>query len=133
MVQETISINIKPEAKEIIEKKNPENKTLLLALNDGSNKYSRLGGTCTIGANFQFVILDKKDPKYTIKVENNAGFDLWTSPAEVSFFEGGLVVNARNYTLSLSDDSGILDGAVSIDEYTPQELTKKEMQEGKTC
>ena len=31
------------------------------------------------------------------------------------------------------DDSGILDGAVSIDKYTPQELTKKEMQEGKTC
>ena len=133
MTQETISINIKPEAKEIIEKKNPENKPLLLALNDSSNKYSRLGGTCTIGVNFQFVILDEKDPKYTIKVENNAGFDLWTSPDEVSFFEGGLVVNARNYTLSLSDDSGILDGAVSIDKYTPQELTKKEMQEGKTC
>ena len=114
MVQETISINIKPEAKEIIENAKPINVLLF-------------------GANFQFVILDKKDPKYTIKVENNAGFDLWTSPAEVSFFEGGLVVNARNYTLSLSDDSGILDGAVSIDEYTPQELTKKEMQEGKTC
>lgn len=32
MTQETISINIKPEAKEIIEKKNPENKPLLLAL-----------------------------------------------------------------------------------------------------
>ena len=28
MTQETISINIKPEAKEIIEKKNPENRTL---------------------------------------------------------------------------------------------------------
>ena len=132
MTQETISINIKPEAKEIIKKKNPENKSLLLALNDGSNKYSRLGGTCSIGADFQFVILDEKDPKYTIKVENNAGFDLWTSPDELNFFAGGLVVNARNYTLSLSDDSGILDGAVSINTYTPQELTKKAMQEGKT-
>lgn len=133
MTEKTISINIKPEAKEIIAKKNPDNKPMLLALNDGSNQYSRLGGTCTIGANFQFVILDEKDPAFDIKVENNAGFDLWTSAAETSFFEGGLVVNARNYTLSLSDDSGILDGAVSVDTYTPQELTKQEMQAGKTC
>ena len=133
MTEKTISINIKPDAKEVIEKNNPDNKILLLALNDGSNKYSKLGGTCTIGANFQFVVLDEKDPKYYIKVDNNVGFDLWTSSDELSFFEDGLVVNARNSTLSLSDNSGTLDGAVSVEQYVPQKLTKKEMQEGKTC
>ena len=35
MTEKTISINIKPDAKEVIEKNNPDNKILLLALNDG--------------------------------------------------------------------------------------------------
>ena len=43
------SMNIKPEAVEIIKKKiDPDHQVVLLALNDGSNKYSKLGGTCTI-------------------------------------------------------------------------------------
>ncbi|MGQ5709975.1 iron-sulfur cluster biosynthesis family protein [Lactobacillus sp. PSON] len=130
---EEVKMNIKPEAAEIIKKHVSPGQVVLLALNDGSNKYSKLGGTCTIGANFQFVILDKKDPDYTIKIENNAGLDLWTAKPEMGFLENNLVVNARNSTLSLSDDSGIIDGAVSVEEYKPSSVTAKDMQEGKTC
>lgn len=127
-------MNIKPEAAEMIKKhvKN-DHQVVLLALNDGSTKYSKMGGTCTIGANFQFVVLDEKDPDYTIKIENNAGFDLYTAEPEMGFLEDNLVVNARNATMSLSDDSGIIDGAVTVAEYEPAEVTAKDMAEGKTC
>lgn len=129
----SINMNIKPEAAEVIKKHVKDGQVVLLALNDGSNKYSKLGGTCTIGANFQFVVLDEKDPDYTIKIENNAGLDLWTAQPEMGFLENSLVVNARNSTLSLSDDSGIIDGAVGVTEFEPSEVTAKDMQEGKTC
>lgn len=129
----SINMNIKPEAAEVIKKHVKDGQVVLLALNDGSNKYSKLGGTCTIGANFQFVILDEKDPDYTIKIENNADLDLWTAQPEMEFLENNLVVNARNSTLSLSDDSGIIDGAVGVEEFKPSEVTAKDMQEGKTC
>ncbi|WP_373367681.1 iron-sulfur cluster biosynthesis family protein, partial [Lactobacillus delbrueckii] len=44
-----------PEAGEFLQKKLGNKPVLILALNDGSNKYSLQGGSCTIGANFQFV------------------------------------------------------------------------------
>ncbi|MBN6050210.1 iron-sulfur cluster biosynthesis family protein [Lactobacillus helveticus] len=115
---EPISINIKPEAKKVIEAKmDPEHQIVILALDDGSNKYSKKGGNCAIGNGFQFVVLSQKDPKYDIKMENNAGLDLYTSPAETTYFEPGLVVNARNSTLSLSSDSGIIDGGMTVSQY----------------
>lgn len=133
-IAKTISINIKPEAQEIIKKKmTDDHQIVLLALNDGSNKYSKLGGTCTIGASFQFVILDEKDPDYNIKIENNAGLDLYTAEPETTFWENNLVVNARNATLSLSDDSGIIDGGVTVTNEGPAVVTAKDIREGKTC
>ena len=128
------SMNIKPEAVEIIKKKiDPDHQVVLLALNDGSNKYSKLGGTCTIGANFQFVVLADKDPEYDIKIENNAGLDLYTAKPETGFLEENLVVNARYATLSLSDDSGVIDGGVTVSRFEGNQVTKKDMLEGKTC
>lgn len=128
-----LKMNIKDDAAEIIKKHVKDGQVVLLALNDGSTKYSKQGGTCTIGANFEFVVLDEKDPDYDIKIENNAGLDLYTAKAETRFLEDNLVVNARNATLSLSDDSGIIDGAVGVVNFKPSEITEKDMQEGKTC
>ncbi|MBN7275832.1 iron-sulfur cluster biosynthesis family protein [Lactobacillus acetotolerans] len=128
-----ISMNIKPEAAKKIKSHVKDGQIVLLALNDGSNKYSKQGGTCTIGANFQFVILDKKDPEYNIKIDNNAGLDLYTSNSEMSFLDNGLVINAKDSTLSLSDDSGVVDGGVTISNFKPSKITKKDMIEGKTC
>lgn len=128
-----ISMNIKPEAAEKIKSHVQDGQVVLLALNDGSNKYSKQGGTCTIGANFQFVILDKKDPEYDIKIDNNAGLDLYISKSEMAFLDNGLVINAKDSTLSLSDDSGVVDGGVTISNFKPSKITKKDMMEGKTC
>lgn len=130
-----VEIKIKDDAKAIMNKKIRPNQVVLLALNDGSNGYSKLGGTCTIGANFQFIALDHKDPEFTILVKNNAGFEMYTSDKELAFLDAGLVLNARNATLALSDNEGIVDGAVSIEEFHEHKLTKEEMQKlgGKIC
>lgn len=130
---DSIKMNIKPEAQELLKKHIKPGQVVLLALDDGSNKYSNLGGTCKIGADFQFVILNQKDPKFDIKVENNAGLTMYTSKDELTFLTGTLVVKARNAVLSLSDDSGLIDGACNINEFKLEKLTKQEMISGKTC
>ncbi|AHI11125.1 hypothetical protein LBH_0087 [Lactobacillus helveticus H9] len=134
MTEKTMSINIKPEAKELIEKKmDKDHQIVILALDDGSNKYSKKGGTCTIGDSFQFVTLEKLDPKYNIKIENNAGLDLYTAEPETTYFEPGLVLNARASTLSLSSDSGIIDGGVTVSQYEPEEVTADDLKNGGQC
>lgn len=104
-----------------------------MALDDGSTKYSKKGGTCTVGDSFQFVTLEKLDPKYNIKIENNAGLDLYTAEPETTYFEPGLVLNARASTLSLSSDSGIIDGGVTVSQYEPEEVTADDLKNGGQC
>ena len=74
-----IELKIKDGAKEALEKKIKPGQVVLLALNDGSNGYSKLGGTCTIGANFQLVLLDHEDPDFSIKIKNNMDLNMYTS------------------------------------------------------
>ncbi|WP_297815892.1 iron-sulfur cluster biosynthesis family protein [uncultured Lactobacillus sp.] len=133
--EKNLKINIKPEAQDVIKSKVQPNSVVLLALNDGSNGYSKLGGTCTIGADFQLVILEQKDPAFNLKIENNMGLDLYTSKDELQFLDNGLVLNARNSVLSLSSDEGIIDGSVSIDKFEGKKLSKEEMEKlgGKIC
>ena len=53
MTENAISINIKPDAAEIIKSKmDADHQIVILALDDGSTKYSKKGGTCTIGDSF---------------------------------------------------------------------------------
>lgn len=133
-MEEKFSINIKPDAVEAIKSKmDPDHQIVILALDDGSNKYSKKGGTCTIGDSFQFVVLANKDPKYNIKLENNAGLDLYTAQPETTFFEPGLVVNARNSTLSLSSDSGIIDGGMTVSQFKPEAVTEDDLKNGGQC
>lgn len=134
MTDKTISMNIKPEAKVLIEKyMDDKHQIVILALDDGSTKYSKKGGTCTIGDSFKFVTLEEADPEYNIKIENNAGLNLYTAEPETTYFESGLVVNARNSTLSLSSDSGIIDGGVTVSQYEPEVVSKEDMLNGGQC
>lgn len=124
-----MKMNVKPDAANLLEGKVPEGSFVLLALNDGSNKYSTMGGTCTIGANFQLVIMREKDPAFNVPIENNDNLNLWTSPAEQVFLEDNVVLDAKYSMLSLSDDTGIIDSAVSINTDWDKPLSKEEMQE----
>ena len=122
-----LELKIKDSAKDVLEKKIKPGQVVLLALNDGSNGYSKLGGTCTIGANFKLVLLDHPDPEFSIKVKNNMGLDMYTSDKELAFLDDGLVLNARNATLSLSSNEGIIDGGVTISEFKVEKLSADEM------
>lgn len=111
---ETVKVNIKPAAADKIKNQVEDGQVVLLSLNDGSNKYSDIGGSCTAGSRFQFVILNEQDPDFSIEVENNAGLKIYTSPAEMQYLGNDLVVDVKNAAMSLSDDSGVIDGAVTI-------------------
>ena len=130
-----LELKIKDSAKDVLEKKIRPGQVVLLALNGGSNGYSKLGGTCTIGANFQLVLLDHPDSEFSIKVKNNMGLDMYTSDKELAFLDDGLVLNARNATLSLSSNEGIIDGGVTISEFKGEKLSADEMKKlgGKIC
>lgn len=130
-----LELKIKDSAKDVLEKKIKPGQVVLLALNDGSNGYSKLGGTCTIGANFQLVLLDHPDPEFSIEVKNNMGLDMYTSDKELAFLDNGLVLNARNATLSLSSNEGIIDGGVTISEFKGEKPSADEMKKlgGKIC
>lgn len=130
-----LELKIKDSAKDVLEKKIKPGQVVLLALNDGSNGYSKLGGTCTIGANFQLVLLDHPDPEFSIEVKNTMGLDMYTSDKELAFLDNGLVLNARNATLSLSSNEGIIDGGVTISEFKGEKLSADEMKKlgGKIC
>ena len=130
-----LELKIKDSAKDVLEKKIKPGQVVLLALNDVSNGYSKFGGTCTIGANFQLVLLDHPDSEFSIKVKNNMGLDMYTSDKELAFLDDGLVLNARNATLSLSSNEGIIDGGVTISEFKGEKLSADEMKKlgGKIC
>lgn len=118
LIKKIISLNIKMAAADLLQNKIFDNSVIILALNDGSNKYSTVGGTCTIGANFQLVILSKYDSQYDIKIDNNMNIPMYTSQDELQYFTKGLTLGAKAGVLFLSSDEGIIDSAVSINNKT---------------
>ncbi|HIY93963.1 iron-sulfur cluster biosynthesis family protein [Companilactobacillus sp. HBUAS56275] len=109
-----MKIDFKDEALKYLEDKIPAGSTVILTTDDGSNKYSSLGGSCAIGDKFQLVILKDADPKYTVPIENNAGYKMSTEEQYTDFFTAGLNISLLHNALALKDNSGILDGALSV-------------------
>ncbi|MEJ6347879.1 iron-sulfur cluster biosynthesis family protein [Holzapfeliella sp. He02] len=109
-----MKLKIKESAAKYLQEKMPSSDSyVFLALDDGSNKFSDLGGTCAIGDKFQFVFSSQPDEDYNQEIENNAGLKVSTSKEENAFLGENLILDYKNASLVLSDDSGILDGAVS--------------------
>lgn len=92
LIKKIISLNIKTAAADLLQNKIFDKSVIILALNDGSNKYSTVGGTCTIGANFQLVILSKYDSQYDIEIDNNMNY---TSQDELQYLTKGLTLGAK--------------------------------------
>lgn len=112
-----MKLNIKDAAQKYLQDKMPSKDSyVFLALDDGSNKFSELGGTCAIGNKFQFVFSTQEDTDYNEDIENNLDLKLTTSKEESAFLGENLVLDYKNASLVLSDDSGVLDGAVSSTE-----------------
>jgi hypothetical protein len=55
------------------------------------------------------------------------GLKMFTSKDELAFLTDGLNVNYKNGFLVLSDNSGIIDGAMTVNQYQPR--TEAELKE----
>ncbi|WP_204122306.1 iron-sulfur cluster biosynthesis family protein [Lacticaseibacillus mingshuiensis] len=134
-----MQINIKPAAMEYLQGKVAKDQHLFLALDDGSSKFSKLGGSCAIGNKFQLVRSNQADSDYDVVIDNNADLNLTTAMPETMYLGHGLALDHKLGALVLSDDSGMLDGAVTIEDApeAPQDddAKRKEMETlgGKIC
>lgn len=116
-----MNISIKPAAVDYLKAHTTNQAHLFLALDDGSSKYSQLGGTCAIGNKFQIVESSVADADYAITLDTDSDLKLTTGEEEEMYLGHGLVLDFQQASLVLRDDSGILDGAVNISQ--PQVLT----------
>ena len=87
---------------------------MLLIVDDGGGKYSIHGGSCSIGANFSIIKLDRPDKDYPEKLDNDEGVEIYTSQYDLTELQDNLVLDYKDYSLQLKNDSQMLDGAVSI-------------------
>lgn len=81
---------------DLMKKKHLDQKTLLLITDDGGGRYSLQGGACSIGTKFTLIVLDQPDSDYQVKLENDAGLDLYTSDYDMIFFASGLAMDFQN-------------------------------------
>lgn len=127
-----MDIKIKDAAKDYLADHLTAGSILLLVTDDGSNKYSTIGGSCAIGNKFQLVSLTAEDPDYQLEINNNAGYQMRTNQNDALYLGNGLVLDRVHNQLALKDDSGMLDSAVGMITYTAEEKSKldlkKEMQ-----
>lgn len=131
----TIALKLDPKATQKLQNALKDNQALILALNDGSNKYSKMGGSCTIGANFQFVGVPSADPEFPVPVRNAAQLPIFTSEKELYYLAPGLALKTEGSSLTLTSDEGIIDGAVTVTQASATKLTKQDQQDlqGKNC
>lgn len=109
-----MDITIKDEAKDYLADKIIDGGGyIFLVADDGSNKFSDVGGTCTIGNAFKLVFSKSEDADYTVALTNNVGYKLYTSKNELPYLGNGLTLTFANRQLVLKDDSGTLDSAVA--------------------
>ncbi|EJC3746365.1 iron-sulfur cluster biosynthesis family protein [Enterococcus faecium] len=89
------------------------NKTFILALNDGSNQFSTVGGSCAVGDKFQIIPTVKSTSDYSIVLPNPT-FTVYISNLEKTFLGNDITIdfNLRTYSLILKNESGILDANV---------------------
>lgn len=125
-----MKITITKAAQNYLNKKIDQKVNLLLTTDDGSNRYSKVGGSCSIGDKFQLVITKKADPNYQIELKNELGYHFLTSENDQQFFTSGLALDISHNLLLLKDDSGLLDSSLTInhadqsDKLTEEEKNK---------
>ena len=110
-----MSLTISEEAKQRLAPFLTEANTFLLVANDGSNPYSSAEGCCMIGDRFIIVPVDQAEAPYTETIANDS-FHVYTSTYDQMFLTGHLqlVIHPNAGTITLKNESGILDSNVDI-------------------
>ncbi|KRL05806.1 iron-sulfur cluster biosynthesis family protein [Liquorilactobacillus oeni] len=125
-----MKIVIKDAAKEKLAESVKNNNILLINADDGSNKYSHVGGSCSIGDKFQIIALKQKDADYQIPLESDTDYSFFISKIEEPFLGDGLTLDFDHNNFVLKDNGGVIDGVVSVYAGTDEEnqADKKERQ-----
>ncbi|ANZ57739.1 hypothetical protein BGL34_03880 [Fructilactobacillus lindneri] len=113
-----MELTITDPAMDYIKKRLPNAKYYLLATDDGSNQYSKGGGSCTVGDTFQVVGVNKLAAPYDIKMENNQDVPFYTSKNDESFFDKGMKIDFKNNWLQLKNDGELMDGQMTTNDAT---------------
>lgn len=110
-----MELRITPEAQAFLQKKFPDAKKLLLALNDGSNRFSSAEGCCMIGDRFMVIITDVVPPEFFIQLANPA-YEVYITEYETTFLTETpiLAVNETTGSLMLKSAGGIIDINVQV-------------------
>jgi len=108
-----MKIDIKDSAKKYLDEKLDGKKYIFLVTDDGSNKFSNEGGSCSIGDKFKLVFTNDLDEKYDIPIDNNHNYLIYISSYETNYLGDGLVLDFVKNGLVLKDNGGILDSSVS--------------------
>lgn len=110
-----MEIQIMPDAQAFLARKFPNATTLLLASNDGSNRFTSARGCCIIGDRFMIVVTDIVPPEFSVRLDNPL-FEVYTTTYEPIFLTETpiLTVNQGNGGLMLKSAGGIIDLNVEI-------------------
>ena len=111
-----VKMTISQDAINFLKNRDYDQHELILIVDGGGGDYSIEGGSCNIGMDYSLISLDTMghDSRYSVKIENNAGFKIYTSDYDLAFLGDNLILDIHNTTLRLRNDSGILTGAVKI-------------------
>ena len=111
-----VKMTISQDAINFLKNRGYDKHEIILIVDGGGGDYSIEGGSCNIGIDYSLISLDtmKHDSRYSVKIENNADFEIYTSDYDLAFLGDNLILDIHDTTLRLRNDSGILTGAVKI-------------------
>lgn len=109
-------IKISDDVIKILKRRNSENHPFILIVDGGGGDYSIEDGSCSLGMDYSLILLDTRDndPRYPITFNSNTNFTIFTSDYDLAFLGDNLILDLKNTTLRLRNDSGLLTGAVKI-------------------
>lgn len=101
---------IRDQAEKALADKLGSNEGFILALNDGSNQFSTVGGSCAVGDKFQIIPAEGPTEQFQEVLESGR-FKAYISEGEKVFLGNEVVIdfNERLNTFSLKNESGTLD------------------------
>ncbi|WP_297818947.1 iron-sulfur cluster biosynthesis family protein [uncultured Lactobacillus sp.] len=111
-----VKMTIASDALKLLKKKDYDNYPLLLIVDGGGGDYSIEGGSCSLGADFSIIILDTRpsDPRYPILIQTDTDLKFYTSDYDLAFLGNNLILDIKDTTLRLRNDSGLLTGNVKL-------------------
>ncbi|MEO1771950.1 MULTISPECIES: iron-sulfur cluster biosynthesis family protein [Enterococcus] len=110
-----MKLDIRKQAVEALTDKLGSNEGFILALNDGSNQFSTVGGSCAVGDKFQIIPTEGPTEQFQEVLENDR-FKVYISDEEKVFLGNEVVIdyNDRLSTFSLKNESGTLDSNILL-------------------